>query len=336
MKKRFEKSFMSILIFLGIFSSLVPLQDGAYGSEDKFPSKPIQLYSGLAAGGTVGTVSTAISMIMPKYIGQPVVVNYKPGAMQVPAADFVAKSKPDGYTLFTMLEPDFTSRILQDPPVDIPEEDFVALGGAGFTPFLVVTCKGTNWQTLEELIADAKSNPAKYTFGSTGIGGTSHIVMEVFQKETGIKLVHVPFKGGAPRQTACLGGHIDTSSSTFMISGAHIKSGEQRALVIFDDHRNPKFPNVPTFKEKGYPGKGGVWQKICAPKGLSKPIYDRLVEALQKTFHDPEFAPMLSKAEIDPVYFTPEESNKKTKEEYTISYEILKRLGLLARNLQKK
>jgi tripartite-type tricarboxylate transporter receptor subunit TctC len=275
-------------------------------------------------------------MIMPKYIGQPVVVNYKPGAMQIPAADFVANSKPDGYTLFTILEPDFISRILQDPPVDLKEGDFVALGGAGFTPFIMVTCKGRPWKSLEELIADAKKNPGEYTFGSTGIGGTSHIVMEVFQKEAGIKLVHVPFKGGAPRQTACLGGHIDTSSSTFMISGAHIKSGEQRALVIFDDHRNPKFPDVPTFREKGYSGRGGVWQKICAPKGLPKPIYDRLVEALRKTFNDPEFGPMLSKTEIDPVYFTPEESNKRTKEEYAISYEVLKKIDLLNKDASKK
>jgi tripartite-type tricarboxylate transporter receptor subunit TctC len=329
-----HKAIAVIGIYSVVFVFFLSFQGHVKGADEGFPTKPIQLYSGLAPGGTVGTVSTAISMIMPKYIGQPVIVNYKPGAMQIPAADSVAKSKPDGYTLFTMLEPDFTSRILQDPPVDLKEEDFVALGGAGFTPFIVVTCKGRLWKSLEELIADTNKSPGKYTFGSTGVGGTSHIVMEIFQKETGIKLVHVPFKGGAPRQTACLGGHIDMSSSTFMISGAYIKSGEQKALALFDDKRNPKYPDVPTFKEKGYPGKGGVWQKICAPKGLPKPIYDKLVDALQKTFRDPEFAPMLAKTEIDPVFFTPEEANRKSKEEYTVTYEVLKRVGLLSEKVK--
>ncbi len=327
------KAIVLSLFFLSLFFFF---RESANASEEKFPSKPIQLYCGLAPGGSTGIVSTAISAVMPKYIGQPVMVVYKPGAMQIPAAELVAKSKPDGYTLFTALEPDLTERILQDPPVEIKEEDFVALGGTGVVIFMVVTCKGRPWKTLEELISDAKSNPGKYTFGSTGVGGTSHLVMEIFQKEAGIKLVHVPFKGGAPRQTACLGGHIDMASSTYSTSQSQIVTGDVRALVVFNDRRESKLPEVPTFKEKGYAGKMGVWEKICAPKGLPKPIQERLVDALQKTMRDPEFTSMLTKAEIDPVYFSPEECGRKLKEEHTISYDILKRLGLLAKEAPKK
>lgn len=336
MKKKTVKTMIFFLILFSILFFHNFLPRSANGAEEKFPGRPIQLYVGLAPGGTTGIVSTAISNIMPKYIGQPVMVVYKPGAMQIPAAELVAKSKPDGYTLLTMLEPDLIERILQDPPVEIKQEDFVALGGTGVVIFMVVTCKGKQWKTLEELIDDAKKNPEKYTFGSTGVGGTSHLTMEIFQKETGIKLVHVPFKGGAPRQTACLGGHIDMASSTYSTSKSQLETGEVRPLVVFDDKRDPRIPDVPTFKEKGYARKMGVWKKICAPKGLPKPIYDKLVGALQKTIQDPEFVATLTKAEIEAPYFTPEECNKRSKEEFAISYDILKGLGLLIKEVQKK
>ncbi len=325
MKKSIFRS--TVLSLLTLFSIMAFPNPGL--AQEEFPSKPIQIHVGFPAGGATDLVTRFIANIMPKYIGKSIIVQNKPGSLQLIAAEFVTKQPQDGYNLFTILEPDFGTRLIMEKGIALREEDFIPIGSCGYIPFILVTGRGRPWTDIEKVISYAKENPGKMSYGSIGPGSQSHLIMEDFNFQTGTNITHIPFKGAIPRETALMGGHIDLSPSSLNSAGPQIKAGFHKALVIFSEKRHPDIPEIPTFQEKGYKGVWTNWYKLTAPKGTPDPIIEKLRSAFRKTMGDPEMREQLKKAGIEYGFYSPEECLSVVKKEVSSNEGLLKKLKLI-------
>ena len=183
---------------------------------------------------------------------------------------------------------------------------------------------------FEEFLDYAKKHPGELSFGTSGIGTTTHLTAEIFQMGCGIKLNHIPFPGAAPGVTALLGGHLDTYFTTPGTVSAHIKpGGGMGVLVVMARERLVELPDVPTCLEKGYNVDRGAWFGLAAPKGTPQPVLDILQEVFKKTAEDPQVKANISRLGFIPLNWGAEETKKKAKEEFDVAREIFKKVGLL-------
>lgn len=304
----------------------------AIGQEKEFPVKPVNLYMGFSPGGAGTHIGTVICEGMKKYLKQPVILNFKPGAAQAIAAEFVINSKPDGYTLLWLSQGILIGKVAIDGPVlKFRLEDLDSLGSGPYSPYVIAVNAESPRKTVEHLIDAARKSPGKLSFSSTGQGAENHILGELFCQKTGIVLNHIPFPGGSAYITALLGGHIDMSIASATTFGSHIKpGGGLRSLVVFDQKRLPDLPDVPTAIEKGIDIPfWASWFGLQAPRGLPKEVRAVLVEAFRKTVEDPQTLTMLNNlVGIKNTYLSPEEVDKQVQAQYKLFQDICKRIGL--------
>ena len=277
-------------------SLLFGLSLGAHAA-DAFPSKPIRVLVGYTAGGAVDAVARSVGQRMSAILGQPVIVENKPGAGTNIAIKALTTSAPDGYTLLLAANALAVNPALFQPaPFDL-ERDFTPVSLVGRVPVVFTVREGSEFKSLAQVIAAAKAKPGGITVATPGNGSTPHLAMELFQHTAGLSLRHVPYKGGAPALTDVLGGHVDVVAVNALEALPLAKAGKLRVLAVMSGERSAVLPGVPTVAESGYPGfEASVWYGFVAPAGLPKPVQARLHEAVQKAIESPEVRELLAAA----------------------------------------
>jgi tripartite-type tricarboxylate transporter receptor subunit TctC len=248
-----------------------------------YPDQPIKLVVPFPAGGSTDLVARAIAVDLGKELGQMVVVDNRAGAGSLIGSEFVAKASPDGYTLLmaglTNVFLPYVHKDLRFNPVD----DYARVGLVADLPNVIAVNAKTPYKTLKELIAAEKSKPGSLSFGSAGIATPSHLVCEMINHETGMKMQHVPYKGNAPAVNDLMGGVIPVMCNNLGGTLPYMSGGQIRILAQTGKTRSPSAPSIPTFAELGLNGLDtGLWMGIMAPKGTPKPIVDKLNQALVK------------------------------------------------------
>ena len=281
----------------------VPLVAGA---QEPYPSRPITVVAPFPPGGVADLTARPVAAAMEKVLKNPVGVVNKTGAAGAVGMQFVAASKRDGYTLLLALSsisiiPEADKIFDRQPAFTVDQFAPIALISAD--PTILVVRAESPWKTAQEFIEDAKKRPGQISYSSSGIYGTLHMAMELLSHAAGIKLRHVPHAGAGPALTAILGGHVDALASGPAVVLPHIKAGKLRALAGWGDKRVAALPEVPTFKELGYPdAEFYIWAGLFAPRGTPEPVLARLREATRAAVAEPEFKSAMDKLET-PIVF---------------------------------
>ena len=252
-----------------------------------FPHKAIKVIVPFAAGGAVDTVARVVGQRLSEQIGQPVVVENKPGGHANIGADFVAKSAPDGYTLLLGANGLAANMTLhKNIPFDTMR-DFAPVAGVGYAPLVFVVPVSSPAKTLQEFISAARAKPGSYTYGSAAAGGSGHLATELLKTEASFDALHVPYKGGAPALTDLIGERINFMLINPIEAAPHVKSGRLRALAVSSSKRLSMLPDVPTFKEAGVPGfEASVWWGFVAPANTPKEVVAKLQSEILKALEN--------------------------------------------------
>jgi tripartite-type tricarboxylate transporter receptor subunit TctC len=293
----------------------------------EFPSKPVTLIVPWAPGGSTDVCLRVLADTTGKYLGQPVVVDNKPGGGgTVGGATMAATAKPDGYTLaqipISVIRYPYMMKVNWDTVRDFT----YIIHLTGYT-FGVVVKADAPWKTWNEFIAYAKANPGKVTYATPGAGTSLHITMETIAMKQGIKWIQVPMKGGGETTPAVLGGHVTaTADSTGW--APQVDAGELRLLVTWGNQRTKKWPSVPTLKELGYGIVSNSPFGIAGPKGMDPKVVKILHDAFKKGMEDPAFQKILAQFDMEPFYKDSEDYTKFVKEQCEEEKVILEKMGL--------
>lgn len=315
--------FKTIIFFASLILFMPGL--GAWGAD--FPTKPVTLIVPWPPGGSTDVTMRVLAETTSKYLGQPVVVENKPGGGgTVGPATMAATAKPDGYTVsqipITVFRYPYMMKVNWDPLKDFT----YIIHLTGYT-FGVVVKADSPWKTWKEFIDYAKANPGKVTYATPGAGTTLHITMEVIAMKEGIKWIQVPMKGGGETTPAVLGGHVTaTADSTGW--GPQVDAGQLRLLVTWGNQRTKRWPNVPTLKELGYGIVSNSPFGIAGPKGMDPKVVKILHDAFKKGMEDPAYQKVLEKFDMEPFYKNTEEYTKYVQELCAEEKEIIEKLGL--------
>jgi len=289
-----------------------PIQPAA--AQEPYPSRPISLVVPFPPGGVADLTARPVAAAMEKALRQPVGVVNKTGAAGAVGMQFVATSKPDGYTLLLALSsisiiPEADKLFGRPPAFTVDQFAPVALISAD--PTILAVRTESPWKTAKQFIEDAKKRPNQISYSSSGIYGTLHMAMELLSHGAGIKLRHVPYAGAGPALTALLGGHVDALASGPSVVLPQIKAGKLRALAGWGDKRVASLPDVPTFKELGYPeAEFYIWAGLFAPKGTPEPALRTLREAARAGVADPDFKSAMDKLDTPIAFKQGEEFQK--------------------------
>jgi len=283
---------------------------GAALAQADYPAKPIRMVVGFPAGGISDVLARALAARMTQSIGQQVIVDNKPGAGTTIAGDLIAKSAPDGYTIW--LQDITTHAINASLYAKLPYDslrDFTPISLVASTPLMLVVHPSTAAGTVQELIALLKARPGHYSYGSSGNGTIIHLSGEMLKMAAGgLDVVHVPYKGSAPATVAILGGEVAFVFSTMPPALANVKGGKLRALAVTTPRRSPAAPEVPTMVEAGLPGFEIVlYSGILAPRGLNPVLARRLQAEFAKVVREPETRAVYESIGADPITNSPDE-----------------------------
>jgi tripartite-type tricarboxylate transporter receptor subunit TctC len=298
-----SKKFFSVLLFwVGLSSAF------AADSISTYPNKPIHLIVGFSPGGSADTVGRALAEGLSNRLGQAVVVENKAGANGNIAAELVARSAPDGYTLyFPSIGHAVNASLYKNLPYD-PVKDFTAIGGVFSAPNILIVPANSPYKSVGELIAAARANPGRLTFASSGSGTSVHLSAVLFEKMAKIDMIHVPYKGTGSAMPDVISGQVDMSFPNLPSGLPHVKSGSLRALGITTAKRSSAAPNIPTIAESGLPGYDmATWYGLVAPANLPVEIRNRLNKELQSILADPKFKDKLIAQGADPMPGTSEQ-----------------------------
>jgi tripartite-type tricarboxylate transporter receptor subunit TctC len=278
----------------------------APATADDYPSRPITLVAPFPPGGVADLTARPVAAALEKVLKNPVAVVNKTGAAGAVGMQYVATSKPDGYTLLLALSsisiiPEADKLFGRPPAFTVEQFSPIALVSAD--PTVLVVRSESPWRTAKDFIDDAKKRPGQISYSSSGVYGTLHMAMELLSHAAGIKLRHVPHNGAGPALNAILGGHVDALASGPAVVLPHIKAGKLRALAGWGDKRVAALPDVPTFRELGYPdAEFYIWAGVFAPKGTPEPVLGKLRDALRAAVAEPEFKAAMDKLET-PIVF---------------------------------
>ena len=255
-----------------------------------YPSKPLKLVVPYAAGGSTDQLARAIAEPLGRALGQPVVVENKPGGNTIIGADAVAKAAPDGYTLFMGSSASLAVNPLlyNKLPYD-PKADFTGVSMLAASPLVMVVPAEVPATTVKAFVELAKSRPGALNYASVGNGNPLHLAGELFKVAAGIEMTHVPYNGSAPALTALIGNQVQVMFDVVLTSNPHIKSGKLRALGLTGTSRLALLPGVPTIAESGYPGyEAGIWFAMVVPKATPAPVVARLNAEVVKILGQPD------------------------------------------------
>ena len=282
------KSIIDRLVVLGavalIFFTLpAPAQNTA-----AYPNRPVTITVPFPAGGATDILTRGIAQLLTQKWGQSVVVDNKPGGGSLIGAESVARATPDGYQLMLTITTLIQAPHLRTPNTFNPVQAFVPITEVARTPLIMVVHPDVNASTPAELVALVKSQPGKFSYGSYGTGSSAHLYGYIFNKQTGLDMEHVAYKGEAPSVNDLIGGQIPIVIMSGVGAVPNIKAGKMKPLAVTGPTRAPVFPNVPSFKELGYTGMDDAgWFGIFAPAGTPKPIVDKIAADVRGVLLDP-------------------------------------------------
>ncbi len=298
-------------------------------AQPTYPSRPIELIIPFPPGGPADTAARIIQPRLSAALGVPIVLINKAGGGGALAADYVAKSKPDGYTVFAATNAPVTIVTATQPDVSYRPADFVPIG-ISMTDVSVFVGKATSpWKTLDEFVEYVRKNPGRLSYGSAGLGTVSFFAFELFKNSYGLDITHVPFQGGGPVKNAIMGGHVTIASSGLNSFAPLIKSGDLIALATSAPRRVPAFPDVPTLAEKGFPEASlNIWMALFVAVKTPREVVDKLAQALEQTMKEPSVATAVEKAGMVVDYRGPAATAKLVETEYEAVKKVATRLGI--------
>lgn len=302
----------------------------AFPAAAQYPERPLTILAGFPAGGTVDIVARVLADAMKPRFAKGVVVVNKPGAGGAVAVSETVQARPDGYTI--VLTP-ISSLVIgpqlnRDLSYKTPDDYEPVINVVSYYPLLVVRADAP-WKTIQEFVADGKSNPGKLRVGTPGEGTSSHLNLEEFMFRTGAKLTHVPYSGWGQSSPALLGGHIEAVVAQPSEAKPQVDGRKMRAIVIFQPSRNAAFPDTPTAKEAGWDVANGVWYLLVAPKGTPAAAVKHVHDAAKAALDDPVFARGMTARGVDIDYRAGEPLRADLWREYKLHTEILRRIGLI-------
>ena len=291
-----------------------------------FPSRPIKYICPWPAGGSTDAVMRALAESAGKVLGQSIIIENKPGAGGMLGANELVNAKPDGYTVAQLPHGVFRIPHMQKVQFDTLKDFTWIACLTGYTFGLVVPTDSPI-KSIKDLIAFAKANPEKLSYGSTGNGTSPHLAVEEFAQRAGIKLTHVPFKGNAENMQAILGGHIMAASDATGW-GPHVESGKLRLLATYGSKRTKRWPTVATLDELGFQTVSDSPFGVCGPKGMDPAVVKTLHDAFRKTLEDPAVLASFEKYDQSVIYMNTENYTRFARDTFVAERATIERLGL--------
>jgi tripartite-type tricarboxylate transporter receptor subunit TctC len=298
---------MSELVRLGlIFGSLLAMPGTAL-AQPSYPDKPVHLIVAFVPGGATDTLARQLQNDLQAALGQPVVIENRPGAGGTLAWNYVASSNPDGYTLMLAENALAISQALYKKSRSSfdPVTQYDAVTGIAVSPSALVVANNVPANSVAELVAYAKTMPQKLNYASAGIGSVSHLNFEVFKDKTGMEAVHVPYKGGGQAMNDLIAGHVDMNMASIAVAKGLVEAGKIKGLAVTSPGRSPALPNVPSLKEAGITTAAvdlRFWWGIFGPAGIPEPVKAKLAKAVSTVMSDTNVRQRLAKLDIDPAY----------------------------------
>ncbi|MBU1360523.1 MAG: tripartite tricarboxylate transporter substrate binding protein [Gammaproteobacteria bacterium] len=286
-------------------------------AQDSFPSKPVKIIVGYAPGGSSDVTARLISNRLSQELGQPVIVENKPGAGGNIGADAVARATPDGYTILLAAAQQIVVNpsLYKNMPLD-PLKDLAPITQLQTDHNLMVVNPSVPAKNLKEFIAYAKSKPKEVTFSSPGAGSPAHLAGELLNQKAGLSMLHVPYKGSGAALNDLIAGHVTMAIDNMPALLPQVQAGKLRAIAVASTHRASAAPDIPTMEEAGLKGYVvGAWKGLMAPAGTPAPIIAKLHDAAVKVLADPEVRKRLVALGAEPVGDTPEQFAKTLREE---------------------
>ena len=277
----------------------------AASAQEIYPARPIALVVPFPPGGVADIVARPVADAMSRFLNTPLVIENKAGAGGGIGMGYVAKAKPDGYTLLLALSsisiiPEADKVTGRTPMYQLNQ--FVPIARFTADPTVLAVRAESPWKTLQEFVADARRRPGAITYGSSGNYGTMHIPMEMFAASADVKLLHVPYTGGGPAVVALLGGNVDAISTGPSTVIQHVKAGKVRVLASWGDQRLAALPDVPTLTEAGFNATFFQWAALFAPAGTPEPALVKLRDAARAAATDPRFVAAMATVETPVQY----------------------------------
>ena len=315
---------------LALFLSAASVQVQAQAQGSDWPNKPVTIYMGFPAGSGVDVVARLLQPSLEKTLGQRLVIDYKSGAGGNVASEAVANAKPDGYTflLGTAATHGVNAALYKKLPFDV-ETDFTPISTIADIPnVLAINPEVIDAKNVQDFIAKVKAAPGKYSYASTGNGTGTHLAFAAFNKQAGLDMVHVPYKGGPDATNSLLKGETCCSFPLLQAMLPHAKAGKVRLLGVTTAKRVGAMPDLPTIAEQGMPGfESYIWFGIFAPKGLDPAIAAKMNAALKIAIEDPEVAKKLVELGNTPRYETLAQFKETVKRDRAKWAEVVKAAG---------
>jgi tripartite-type tricarboxylate transporter receptor subunit TctC len=312
MNKRFGLTMMWVGLLMCV-CSVVGMAPTAIAEE--FPTRPVTLIIPVGAGGSHDLTARAVTSVAINYLGQPIIVQLKPGGGGAIGSELVAKAAPDGYTLL-FGGMGWSSTLPAVEGRSKGPDDLMAVCRINYSPTIIVARSEMPFKTFKEMLEYAKANPDKLIYANTGPWGQADLPWKMIVKQTGIITKNVPYDGGGPALLAVLGGHADMTGGLITALLPHIKSGKLRALAVLDDKREKELPDLPTAKEAGVNVVNLMWRSVLAPKGTPRPVIEKLAQAFKKMTEDKSVVSMIGKLGDEIQYMGPDEFGKFWREEF--------------------
>jgi tripartite-type tricarboxylate transporter receptor subunit TctC len=317
---------MRLLLFLLLSAGC------SLGLAQSYPSKPVRIVVPLVPGGNQDIVARAVAEELGKGLGQQVIVENRPGVAAIVGTQAVKAAAPDGYTLLSVAVTFARVPGINPAAGYDPRSDFTGVSLVCRIPQLLVVGPASGATSVKELIAQAKADPGKLSYGSSGNGSTGHVATELFMRMTGTKLLHVMYKGNAQALIDVMGGQVTMMFDQVSTSAGHVKGGKLRALAVSTLERSPLFPDLPTLDESGLKGYEDVtWNGIVAPAGVPRDVLQKLNSEIRKIMANPEFVKRYAERGIEMrASASPEEFTRYIRSEADAFVKLVKDAGMKA------
>jgi tripartite-type tricarboxylate transporter receptor subunit TctC len=298
-----------------------------------YPTKPITLVVPFPPGGGTDTIGRPLASVAHQHLGQPMVVINKAGGGGAVGSQFVANSKPDGYTVLhainTVSEIPQIDELL-GRPISFKKEQLIPIGQVAVSPFAVMVNAESRWKTFKDFVEEARQKPDEFQYASAGVYSTTHIMWELILKATNLRVRHLPTTGGGPIMMAVLGKHVDISHCVMpAVCAPQLEAKKIRLLAVTTDKRLPNYPDVPTLKELGYDVTHAIWHALMVPAGTPPDVVAKLRQGLKGMAEDEAFKALMTKLGERIQYMSGEDFEKFWADDY-------KKVGTLLRQIIKK
>jgi len=293
-----------------------------------YPTRPIRIIVPFGAGGPADVAARLIGNILQESLGQPMVIENRPGAGGVIGTLEAARSAPDGYTLLMMSNTQTANESLVPQRKYQLMRDLVPIAPVNFADLVIVVHPSVPAMTLKEFIALAKSQPGRLNYASSGQGTPYHMAGELFKTVAGVDLVHVPYRNSGEARSGIIGGQVQMMIDAVTAMAPNVNQGQVRALAITGSARSSVLPGVPTVAEAGLPGyEATIWLGLMAPTGTPKPVVDKLNAAVNAAIQRPEIVKLWAEQGASPMSMTPEEFDKYLRSDIVKWAEVVKQFG---------